>query len=69
MSPKHRVFLALAAIAVVAACDTRPTEPSPTPTPSQVRVQTLGTAGAATLGDTTQCRSGWVIINGRYVCN
>jgi len=65
MSPKHRVFLALAAIAVVAACDTRPTEP----TPSQARVQTLGTAGAATLGDTTQCRSGWVIINGRYVCN
>ena len=51
---------ALAAIGAITACDT-PTDPT--------AMRSVASVGARIEGDTLNCRSGWQIINGRYVCN
>jgi hypothetical protein len=61
----HRRHLALAAalaaIAIIAACD------SPSPTQPQLRT-TRKAAQPKVLGDTSQCTHGWDIVQGWYVC-
>ena len=65
MSNSHsqrRVVLALALLTcAIAACDTRATAPA--------EIRRAATKPSAVEGDTTLCRQGWTIINGRYVCN
>jgi hypothetical protein len=59
---QRRVVLALALLAgAIAACDGSATAPA--------EMRRVPTQPAATEGDTTQCRRGWVIIAGVYVCN
>lgn len=54
------VLLMAAAVATVAACgNSTPTAP----------LKPSLSGGARIDGDTLECRSGWTIINGRYVCN
>jgi len=63
-----RRLLVLASLVVagttVAACAAEPTAPRPSAPAEEF------TAPASRIeGDTLQCRSGWNVVNGRYVCN
>jgi hypothetical protein len=51
---------AIALIGAITACDA-PTEPA--------AMRSVAKVGARIEGDTLECRSGWHIVNGRYVCN
>ena len=53
--------LGLAAAATIAACDRSPTQPNSL-TPIKGRPLSIE-------GDTLSCEYGWVVMNGRYVCN
>jgi hypothetical protein len=66
MSVRRRAQLALAlvlaATSLTAACDRGVTEPGTNATSTSGPL--LGIEG-----DTLQCRSGWTVNQGRYVCN
>lgn len=55
-----RLALALVATLAVAACDRSPTAP--------VAGMRAASAVASIEGDTLSCRSGWIVVNGRYEC-
>ena len=59
--PAFRLTLACVATAVIAACAEAPTEPTAPISSARVTLQANQ--------DSTQCRHGWQLINGRYVCN
>ena len=60
--PQRRVVLALALLsAAIAACDARTTAPA--------EIRRAPTRPAAIEGDTLECKRGWTIIAGAYVCN
>ena len=61
--PVLRLAVAAALVAVVAACDRSPTAPPP----AAPLVRANGTPRAIE-GDTVGCRSGWIIVSGRYEC-
>ena len=65
MSTKARVFSLLGAVLVVTmvACADTTTSPQP----SGARAPRDTTEGFIQ-GDTTECRSGWIIVSNRYVC-
>jgi hypothetical protein len=60
---RHRWILlaGLLSVAGIAACDNTPVAPRPAVITQHVQ--------AGILGDTSGCRNGWVVINGRYQCN
>jgi hypothetical protein len=65
MSAKARVLSLLGAILVVSTVACADATTSPQPHGARAARDTTGFIQ----GDTTQCRSGFTIISGRYVCN
>jgi hypothetical protein len=65
MSAKARVLSLLGAILVVSAVACA--DSSTAPQPIGVRAAHDSSDGFVQ-GDTTECRSGWIIESGRYVC-
>jgi hypothetical protein len=49
-------------VAAIAACDRSPTAPGSALSKSTARAYTIE-------GDTTSCRNGWIVVQGRYQCN
>jgi hypothetical protein len=61
--PLVRLLCAVSAIVAATACDGTPTEPSA----RSPRIPSIGRFDD-TQGDTLLCRSGYVVIDGRYSC-
>lgn len=57
-----RLLAVTTAIAIFAACDRAPTSPEPAARAGSLRVPTRD------LSDSTQCLSGFIVINGIVVC-
>jgi hypothetical protein len=65
MSAKARVLSLLGAILVVSAVACADSSTAPQPVGARAPRDTSGFIA----GDTLECRSGWVINQGRYVCS
>ena len=65
MSAKARVLSLLGAILVVTTVACADATTAPQPHGARAARDTTGFIP----GDTTECRSGWTVILGRYVCN
>ena len=65
MSAKARVLSLLGAMLVVSAVACADATTAPEPTGARAPRDTTGFIQ----GDTLECRSGWTVQTGRYVCN
>ena len=63
MSTKSRVLSLVAVVVALAAVACADTSTAPQPKGARAPRDTMPVQG-----DTSQCRSGWVIISSRYVC-
>jgi hypothetical protein len=63
MSTKARILSLLGAVLVVTAVACADSTTAPLPTGVKAARDT-----SVIEGDTTECRSGWAVVTGRYVC-
>jgi hypothetical protein len=61
-SPRRGIALVLTAVALVSACDRTITAPPAAAKRVQIRPASIE-------GDTLDCRFGWTVAQGRYVCS